>query len=380
MGQPVQPPDGELIPVARPVLGDEEIEAVASVLRSGRLVQGAIVEKFERAFADLVGVQHAVAVSSGTAALHLALLAHGIGPGDEVITSPFTFVATANAALYAGAIPVFADIRNDTLNIDTDAIEAKITPRTRAILPVHLYGHPADMEAVQVLADQYHLSIIEDAAQAHGATVHGRQVGTFGTGCFSFYATKNATTGEGGIVTTDSAAIAETVRLLRHHGQHERYFHEILGFNYRLTDIQAALGLVQLERLTALTERRIANARYLSSRLDQVATPTTLPGYRHVFHQYTIRLPYERDAIARQLGHAGIGSSVHYPLPVHLQPLYWRLGYRDSLPHAERASHEVLSLPIHPLLSRSDLDVVASGVLAALDAVSLPRAPEAVAR
>jgi perosamine synthetase len=350
-----------MIPMARPVIGDEEIAAVVAVLRSGHLVQGRVVAEFEAEFARYIGTQHAIAVSSGTAALHLALLAHGIGPGDEVITTPFSFIATANAVLYTGARPVFADICPDTFNLDPARIAERITPRTRAILPVHLYGHPADMAAIEKIAARHGLALIEDAAQAHGAAIEGRKVGTFGTGCFSLYATKNITTGEGGIITTNDSALAERLRMLRDHGQRVRYEHEILGYNFRLTDLQAALGLAQLHRIEELTRQRIANAAYLSRRLAGiVATPTIRPGCRHVYHQYTVRIPTGRDALARALGAAGIATGIHYPLPIHHQKLYRELGYHDSLPIAEQASREVLSLPVHPALTPEELDRIAS--------------------
>ena len=349
-----------MIPMARPVIGDEEIAAVVAVLRSGHLVQGRVVAEFEAEFARYIGTQHAIAVSSGTAALHLALLAHGIGPGDEVITTPFSFIATANAVLYTGARPVFTDICPDTFNLDPARIAERITPRTRAILPVHLYGHPADMAAIEKIAARHGLALIEDAAQAHGAAIEGRKVGTFGTGCFSLYATKNITTGEGGIITTNDSALAERLRMLRDHGQRARYEHEILGYNLRLTDLQAALGLAQLHRIEELTRQRIANAAYLSRRLAGiVATPTIHPGCRHVYHQYTVRIPTGRDALARALGAAGIATGIHYPLPIHHQKLYRELGYRDSLPIAEQASREVLSLPVHPALTTEELDQIA---------------------
>jgi perosamine synthetase len=350
------------IPIASPMVGEEEIEAVVAVLRSGRLVQGEVVERFERRFAEIAGVQHAVAVSSGTAALHIALLAHGIGPGDEVITSPFSFAATGNSVLYTGARPVFVDIDARDFNIDPASIEARITPRTRALMPVHLYGQPADMFAIADIARQHELVIVEDAAQAHGATIHGREVGTFGTACFSFYATKNVVTGEGGAVTTDDARLAERLRMLRSHGARKRYEHEVLGFNYRMTDLQAAIGVVQLERLHDLTERRIANAEYLNARLHGVVTPRPLPGRRHVYHQYTVRVARGRDDLARALAGAGVATSVHYPKPIHQQPLYRDLGFHDSLPVAEQASREVLSLPVHPALSLSDLERIVSSV------------------
>lgn len=353
-------PRHRVIPVAKPILGEEELDAVNAVLRSGNLAQGVLVEEFEHRFCEIIGVKHAVAVSSGTAALHLALLAHGVGPGDEVITTPFTFIATANSVLYVGARPVFVDICEDTLNINPDLIEEKITPRTKVILPVHLYGHPADMGAICEIATKYGLTVVEDAAQAHGAAIWSRKVGTFGTACFSFYATKNVTTAEGGMVTTSDERIADRLRMLRSHGQSERYLHQILGYNYRLTDLQAAIGLVQLGRLEKLTRKRIANAEYLNARLHNVVTPVVRPGCRHVYHQYTVRIPTNRDEVSRLLNSAGIGTGIHYPLPVHKQPLYIDLGYTDHLPVAEKASREVLSLPVHPSLSDEELGAVAN--------------------
>ncbi len=351
-----------MIPVAQPLLGPEEIDAVVDVLRSGHLVQGKVVEKFEQRFASYVGTRHAVAVSTGTAALHLALLVSGVGPGDEVITSPFTFIATANAVLYTGARPVFVDIQPESFNLDPQLVAAAITPRTKAILPVHLYGLPADMPALTRIAKQHGLSIVEDAAQAHGAAIGRRKVGTFGLGCFSFYATKNMTTAEGGLITTDDDRVARQLRMLRSHGQSERYHHDILGYNYRLTDLQAAIGLVQLDRLEANTMSRIANAEFLSARLRGVATPRVPADYRHVFHQYTVRVPVGREEAIRQLMVAGVGTSVHYPRPVHQQKVFRDLGYDVVLPVAEQASREVLSLPVHPALTHADVQKIAATV------------------
>jgi dTDP-4-amino-4,6-dideoxygalactose transaminase len=352
-----------MIPVAKPIIGEEEIEAVVAVLRSGMLVQGRITERLEEQFAAFVGTRHAVAVSNGTTALHLALLAHGVGPGDEVITTPFSFIATANSVLYTGARPVFADISEDTFNIDPDLIEAKVTARTKAIIPVHLYGHPADMAAIANIASRHGLFIVEDAAQAHGAAIDGRAVGSFGTGCFSFYATKNMITAEGGMVTTDDGILAERLRMLRNHGQRERYRHEILGYNFRLTDLQAAIGLAQLARLEAMTARRIANAGLLDASLpDSVGKPRVRLGCRHVYHQYTIRVREGRDELARLLREAGIGTGIHYPVPIHEQKLYLDLGYREELPVAEKACREVLSLPVHPAVGEADIAEIAGAV------------------
>ncbi len=359
-----------MISVARPLLGYEEEAAVHRVLTSGQLAQGENVAAFERRFAEVCHVREAVALSSGTAALHLALLAHDIGPGDEVITTAFTFAATANAILLAGATPVFVDIEPDTYSIDAALVEAAITPRTKAIMPVHLYGHPCDMQRLVPIAAAYGLVLIEDACQAHAAQIDGKPVGSFGTGCFSFYATKNITTGEGGMVTTSDPGIAERVRLLRNHGQKERYHHALLGYNLRMTEMQGALGLVQLEKLERFTEQRIANAAFLTERLrGPVQTPIVRPGYRHVYHQYTIRVPEQRDEWVMHLRSRGIGTAVHYPLAVHQQSFYrehpgtsTRTTAEVCLPVTELAAKQVLSLPVHPALSMEDLTTIAQEV------------------
>ena len=352
-----------MIPIAQPLMGEEEKEAVIAVLESGMLAQGPKVEEFEKAFAAMCGVRHAVATSSGTTALHLALLAHGIGPGDEVITSPFTFISSANSILFVGATPVFVDIDESSFNMDPSLIEARITPRTRALMPVHLFGNPCDMKAIMAIAARHGLIVIEDAAQAHGASINGKKVGSFGTGCFSFYPTKNMTTAEGGMVTSDDDKVAEKVKLLRSHGMKRRYYHEFLGYNFRMTDVHAALGLAQLAKLEVFNEKRIANARYLTERLGEVIiAPRVKDGYRHVFHQYTIRVTGDRDQMVEQLRERGIGAGIYYPLPVHQQPVYRELGYNERLPVAEAMSREVLSLPVHPALSQADLERIVEAV------------------
>jgi dTDP-4-amino-4,6-dideoxygalactose transaminase len=340
------------------MIGEDEKQAVLAVLESGNLAQGEMVHRFETAFAEAIGARHAVAVSSGTAALHLALLARGIGPDDEVITTPFSFIATANAILFTGAVPVFVDIEPDTMNLDPNKVEAAITAKTRAILPVDLFGHPADLAALRDIAARRGLWIIEDACQAHLAECDGETVGATGTACFSFYPTKNITTGEGGIVTTDDEQLADRLRLLRSHGQRERYHHDVLGYNLRMTDIHAAIGLAQLPKLAEFTEQRRRNAAYLSAHLRGVVTPAVRPNCRHVFHQYTIRVRKDRDGMASRLREAGIGTAVHYPVPIHRQRVYRELGYDPSLPEAEQASAEVLSLPVHPGLSGQDLALI----------------------
>jgi perosamine synthetase len=371
-----------MIPIACPLLGSKEETAILRVLASRQLAQGEQVAAFEKRFAELCQVEEAVAVSSGTAALHLALLAHEIGPGDEVITTPFSFAATANVLLLIGATPVFVDIDAETYNIDPALVQAAITPRTKAILPVHLYGNPCDMERLEAIAAANNLVIIEDACQAHAAQIDGKPVGSFGTGCFSFYATKNMTTGEGGMVTTNDPIIADRVRLLRSHGQSERYYHVSLGYNMRMTEMQGALGLVQVEKLEEFTERRIANAMFLTECLSKfVQTPVIYPGHRHVYHQYTIRVPegQDRDEWGRRLQARSIGTGIHYPCPIHKQPFYqsspgsfriWSSFQRTTgmqLPVAEVAAQQVLSLPVHPALSMEDLKMIATEVLALCD-------------
>ena len=346
------------------MIGRAEVAAVTAVLRSGQIAQGREVEAFEAEFAMLCGTREAVTVNSGTAALFLALVAHGVGPGDEVITSPFTFVATANAVLMTGARPVFVDVRADDFNIDPNLISERITARTRAIIPVHLYGHPADMNAITEIAQSHNLAVIEDACQAHAAEFKGEKVGGFGTGCFSFYPTKNMTTSEGGMITTNDEDVAARCRLLRAHGAAVTYHHTDLGYNYRLTDIAAAIGRVQLKRLSDFTRKRRANARYYTSHLRGVITPRELPDALHVYHQYTVRVPQRRDELQAHLSSRGIGSAIYYPLPLHHQPLYReKLGYRDSLPVAESLSREVLSLPIWPGLKASQREAVVEAVL-----------------
>jgi perosamine synthetase len=367
-----------MISIASPLLGIEERDAVSQVLLSGQLAQGARVAAFEQSFARICGVEEAVAVSSGTAALHLALLAHGIGPGDEVITTAFSFAATANVILLVGATPIFVDIDPDTYTIDPLLVERAITARTKAIIPVHLYGHPCDMKPLCELAARHNLAMIEDACQAHMASIDGKPVGGFGTGCFSFYATKNMTTGEGGMVTTNDPAIAEQVRLLRSHGQQERYKHHSLGYNLRMTELQGALGVVQVEKLKRFTEQRIANATFLTEKLQEfVKTPITRPGCCHSFHQYTISIPdnHDRNEWVNQLRDRGVGTAIHYPTPIHKQPFYQQnldkyrfIGESEtsseaSLPVTEAAARRVLSLPVHPALSKEDLAVVAREVL-----------------
>lgn len=356
-----------MINIARPQMGDEEKAAVMAVLESGQLAQGSVVAEFEDAFAHYCGAKHGIATSNGTTALHLAVLAHQIGQGDEVITAPFTFIASSNSVLYAGARPVFVDIDPNTYNINVDQIEAAITPRTKAIMPIHLFGNPADMPRITAIANKHGLGIIEDAAQAHGAAIDGKRAGSWGTGCFSFYPTKNITTGEGGMITTSDDCVADRAKLARSHGMRVRYFHESLGYNFRMTNIHAAIGMAQLPKLELFNERRIANAAYLSAHLpqDKVRVPQVRPGTRHVFHQYTVRVlpPLDRDEVRARLAEMGVGTEVYYPVPVHRQQLYLDLGYGEqSFPESELAAAQVLSLPVHPGLSQQDLDTIIEAV------------------
>jgi perosamine synthetase len=346
-----------LISISKPLIGEAEKAAVLEVLDSGMLVQGPRVAELEERFAQICGTRFAVATSSGTTALHLALLAHGIGPGDEVITTPFTFIASVSSILFAGARPVFVDIEQETFNLNSALIEDALSPRTKAIVPVHLYGYPCDMDPILDIAQRHGLAIIEDAAQAIGATYKGRPVGSFGTGCFSLYATKNVMAGEGGMITTGDEDIAERCRMSRSHGMRRRYYHDIMGYNFRMSDLHAAIGLAQLDRLGEFTSQRRANAAYLSERIHSVRTPHVGEGYGHVWHQYTVRVRdgQDRDRALAQVRQGDVGAGVYYPVPAHHQGYVRDVVGDVSLPVAERAAHEVFSLPVHPGLSQADL-------------------------
>lgn len=360
-----------MIPVSRVVLGPDVEASVLAVLRSGHLVQGPVVEQLERRFAGLHHVDHAVAVSNGTVALVAALQALGIGPGDEVITSPFTFVATLNAILEVGATARFADIGDDFV-VDPEAVAALVGPRTAAILPVHLYGLPADLPALSALADRHDLALVEDAAQAHLAAVQGRPVGSWGVGCFSLYATKNLTSGEGGLVTTNDPALADRLRLLRNQGMRERYRYEVAGHNYRLTDLAAAVALPQLGRLAEATERRRRNAARLREGLAGIPglllPPPPPPGIAHVYHQFTVRVTedavVDRDRFVAALAERGVGSGVYYPRVVFDYDCYREHPgvVADAVPNAARAAAQVASLPVHPHLCDEDLDTIVTAV------------------
>lgn len=359
----------EPIPAARPAIGDEEIEAVVRVLRSGRVVQGPEVAAFEEGFSELVAGRHCVAVNSGTSALHLLLLALGIGPGDEVIVPSFSFAASANAVRLTGADVVFADIEPGSFCLDPAAVEAAVTPRTAAIMPVHLYGHPAAMDRIMPIAQKHKLAVVEDACQAHAAALNGTPVGSFGSGgTFSFYPTKNMHSLEGGMITTADAEVARTLRLLRNQGMEQRYANEIVGANMRMTDVAAAVGRVQLTKLAGWTEQRRANAAYLDAHISapNVITPPVSEGARHVYHQYTIRVRGDREAAMAKLTEAGIGNAVYYPTPIHRLKPYWEPDQKASrtwdLPETERAAAEVVSLPVHPALRPDELERIAAAV------------------
>ncbi len=358
-----------MIPISRPQIGEEEKAGLLAVLESGQLAHGPRVREFEERFGAYVGAEYAIALTSGTCSLHVALLAHGIGPEDEVITPAFSFIASADCARFVGARPVFADIEPDTFTLDPSDVESRITPRTRAIVPVHLYGQMCDMEAICEIARGHHLVVIQDACQAHGATLNGRRVGEYGTACFSFYATKNMTTGEGGMIVTNEAAVAERARMLREHGSQRRYVHEMLGYNMCMTDLQAAIGLAQLPKLKTWNTQRQANATYLTQRLRDipgVVTPRVRRGAEHVFHQYTIRVQ-DRGRLVPLIIEQGVAVGVYYPAPIPQQPSYQWMGSGADLVESEKASREVMSLPVHPSLNQQDLDRVVEAVVTAME-------------
>jgi perosamine synthetase len=350
-----------MIPAAKPLIGDEERAAVDRVLASGMVAQGPEVAAFEQEFAALVDGRTCVAVNSGTSGQHLGLLARGVGAGDEVIVPSFTFAATANSVALTGATPVFVDIEPDYFCLDPRAVEAAITERTKGIMPVHLYGHPADMTALLAVAERHGLEIYEDAAQAHAAMWQGRPVGTFGAfAMFSLYPTKNMTSIEGGMVSCADDETARMVRLLRNQGMERQYENEVVGLNNRMTDVHAAVGRVQLRKLAGWTETRQRNAAFLSANLEGVVVPPTAPGAVHVYHQYTIRVTEDRDRFRTALAEEhGVGSGVYYPIPNHRLPSFRR---ELDLPETERAASEVISLPVHPSLSQADLEQIVHAV------------------
>ncbi len=356
-----------------PQIDEQEIEMVVKVLKSGLLTSllgdGPMVTQFENAFAKFVKAKHAIAVNSGTAALHLALLAADVASGDEVILPSFTFVSTAETVVWAGAKPVFVDIDPTTYNIDPEKIEEAITADTKAIMPVDLYGLSADMKAVEEIAQKHDLTVIEDAAQAHGALYNGKPPGNFAdVACWSFYGSKNMTTGEGGMLTTDSDEIAEKVRCMRSHGEKKEYQSVMIGHNYRMPEIEAAIGYTQLRKLPKFVEKRQSNAKHLTERLakiNRLQLPTEPPDYKHSWYLYTVR-PKEADRIERDrvvdgLRKRAIGAAVYYPAPIHLMPYYRRFG-KCRLPETEKASQQVFSLPVHPGVTLEEIAYIADSV------------------
>ena len=353
-----------MIPAAKPIIGDDERAAVDRVLKSGMLAQGPEVAAFEEEFSKHVGGRHCVAMNSGTSALHLAFIAAGIERGDEVIVPSFSFAATANSVVLAGGVPVFADIDPKTFNIDPDHAESLITSKTKAIMPVHLYGHIAAMDRFDEIGKKHGILILEDAAQGHLASLNGKNSGEFGLcASFSFYPTKNMTAGEGGMVVTPDAEVARMLRLLRNQGQEIRYKNEVVGFNTRMTDIHAAIGRVQLGKLPGWTKTRQENAAYLDANLKNVATPFVAPGSTHSYHQYTIRIPggdaVKRDQFMKRIGEKGVGSGVYYPTPIHRLPSF---GLTLDLPETELVIKECVSLPVHPSLTKEELETIVSVV------------------
>jgi len=359
----------------------DALPLVTEVLESGVIAQGPMVKRLEDTFAEIAGVEHAVAVNSGTTALVASLQVLDLQPGDEVVTSPFTFVATLNAILEAGATARFADIREDDFCVDPDAVAAAVGPRTKVLMPVHLYGQMADMSKLAPLADEYGLAVVEDAAQSIGARYDDRAAGSYGLGCFSLYATKNVTTAEGGVITTSDATLADRLRVLRNQGMRARYQYEVAGHNYRMTDLHAAVGIPQLEKLDALTARRRANAAALSEGLADIPglrVPSVLPGRTHVWHQYTVLVggtdgtdaALTRDELAAALTERGIGNGIYYPKVVFDYDCYADHPgvIASDVPVATRVAAQALSLPVHPKLTEAEVATVVKTVREVLGA------------
>jgi len=349
-----------MIPIAKPFLGEEEIIAVKKVIESGIIASGPKTEEFEKRFANFVGTRHAIATTSGTTALHLALLTLEIKKGDEVIVPSFSFIATANSVLFCNAKPVFCDINPQTFNIDFKKIKDLINEKTKAIMPVHLYGQPADMDPIQEIAEKHSIFIIGDAAQSHGAKYKGKMVGSFGNvECFSFYPTKNITTGEGGMLTTNSSEIAEKAYSIRNHGRQKTkwgYEHGMLGYNYRLTDLAAAIGLVQLKHLPDFNKKRKEHAKFLNENLKNVEIPYVPPSVEHVYHQYVIKCK-DRESLIEKLKKNDIGFGIYYPKPLHFYRHLKEFGHAN-LKNSEYCAKSVLSLPVHPALEKKDMEKI----------------------
>jgi len=372
LGDRARPISERFIPVSKPVMGDEEIRAVVEVLESGMLRQGKKTALFEEMFSKFVGAEYACANSSGTASLHIAYLAT-LDKGDEVIVPDFTFFATASMVVLSGGVPVFVDVDPRTFTIDPEEVKEKISSKTKVIVPVHLFGNSADLKPILEIAEDNGLMVICDAAQALGTRYDGRDVGSYpDMVCYSFYPTKNITTCEGGMITTNNAELHEKFRLLRDHGQSSTYLHTSLGFNYRMTDVEAVIGIEQMKKLDWFLERRRSNAEYLTKHLgdtDAIETPYIKPNVTHSFNQYTIRLNLEqlrcnRDEFAEALRAENIGCAVHYPRPLHLQPVFMKLLHtREGMwPVSEELSRRVLTIPVHPALSQTDLQNICKAI------------------
>lgn len=353
------------VPIAQPRVDAEEIEGVTRVLRSGMFAQGPVVAEFEEKFARYCGVKHAIAVNSGTAALHAALASADIGPKDEVIVPTFSFIATASCVSMCGARPVFADVDPAYFTIDPDAVRKLFGPRTKAVIGVHLFGQPFDIDPLREMCSDHEALLIEDAAQAHGAIYKGKKAGSLGAaGCFSFYPTKNMTTGEGGMVTTDDDDYAVRIRRFINHGQSEKYLHTSIGYNYRMTDIGGAIGVAQLAKLDGFNKRRLHNADYFDRHLKAkgLVLPTRRKECNHVFHQYVVRVTNDcslsREQLMAALKENGIGTAVHYPIPIHRQPVYSPLSGDSRCPVAEELAGQVMSLPVHPQVTDEQLHYI----------------------
>ncbi len=360
----------KIIRLSKPLIGKEEEREVVKVLRSGNLASGSYVEQFEKNFSDFLGTRFSVATSSGTTALDVALKTAGIGEGDSVLTTPFTFIATSNAILYQKAKPVFSDIDPLTFNLSPESLleVLKRNKKIKNLLIVHLFGLSCDMTGIMKIVKRFNLNLIEDCAQAVGAEFYGKKTGTFGLmGTFSFYATKNMSTGEGGMVVCNSKKLKNSLKCFINHGSVKKYVHNFLGYNYRLTNVAAALGICQLQKIEKFNQKRIHNAAFISRalrKLDWLILPGVPRGYKHVFHQYTVRIKkgVRREHLIEFLKREGIETGIFYPRPVYSQVLYKKLGYRLFLPEVEKVSREVVSLPVHPALNQTDLDRVVEAI------------------
>lgn len=358
------------IPIARPSIDADEIKAVTEVLESGNLASGTRVALFEEKFASYCRTHHAIATNNGTSALHAALVSLGIRPGDEIIVPSFSFIATATSVSMSGGTPIFADVDTTTYTLDPSSVLERITPKTRAVIGVHLFGHPFPIHEIKELCNDHNLFLVEDAAQAHGSSYCNKKIGSFGdVSCFSFYATKNMTTGEGGMITTNNDAISRKSRQFINHGQIQKYVHESLGYNYRLTDIGAAIGIVQLAKLDQMNEKRIKIASYYTNNIRgaELIHPTCKNHCVHVYHQYVIQVKSEnpterREAILEHLRKKGIGTAVHYPIPIHRQPVYFKKFMKDPCPNSSSMSNCVFSLPIHPMLTGEEIEYISNSL------------------